>query len=105
MSGDYNGKLAFWNRVRQIPKLFELLCPFCATLENINSDSGQSMAFCGSCRSRLNKSGHELVACNKLTACGSIQKNNKCTNPVYIGPFNRAKYCKICASSDICKFE
>jgi hypothetical protein len=99
MSGDYNGKLAFWNKVRQIPKLFELLCPFCATLENINYDSCQSMAFCGSCRSRLNKSGHELVACE------SVKQNNKCTNPVYIGPFNRAKYCKICASSDICKFE
>ena len=82
-----------------VPKLFELLCPFCATLENINSDSGQSMAFCGSCRSRLNKSGNELVACE------SVKQDTKCTNPVYIGPFNRAKYCKICASSDICKFE
>lgn len=79
---DYCGKLSFWNEVRQIPELFELMCPFCVTLENINSHT--SMAFCGSCRSRLNRSGHPLVKCVS------------CVNPVYIGPFNRAKYCKHC---------
>ena len=85
-SDGYGAKLVFWNEVRQIPELFGLLCLFCATLENINTDSCESMAFCGSCRSRLNLSGHQLVKCKT------------CTNPVYIGPFNRAKYCKKCAS-------
>lgn len=78
----YYGKLVFWNEVRQIPELFELICPFCKTLENINSET--PMAFCGSCRSRLNRSGHPLVKCES------------CVNPVYIGPYNRAKYCKQC---------
>ena len=84
MSSTCGGKLTFWNEVRQVPELSKLLCIFCATLENINTNSGQSMAFCGSCRSRLNRSGHPLVKCPT------------CPKPVYIGPFDRAPYCKQC---------
>jgi hypothetical protein len=87
MSSIFGGKLVFWNRVCKEPELVTLLCSFCVSLENINTNSNESMAFCGSCRSRLNRSGHPLVKCPT------------CPNPVYIGKFNRAKYCKKCVSA------